>query len=74
MSHIKIKEYRVQSQGTRGRIISLPKVYLDDNKVTTGDKLEVFRAIIDNDDCLIIKVKKSPKEHKHPTVLMPVPA
>jgi hypothetical protein len=64
MQYTKIKEYRVQIQGTRGRVISLPKVFIEDNKVSPGDTLEIFRSIIDNADCLIIKVKKSQKEFK----------
>ncbi len=66
MQHIKIKEYRVQNQGTRGRVVSLPQVFLVDNLVKPGDKLEFFRAMIDNEDCLIIKVKKSHNELKQP--------
>lgn len=74
MNHIKIKEYKVQLQGLRGKVISLPAVWLDDHKVKPGDSIEFFRAILDNQDCLILKVKKSTIESIQPSAHLQVSA
>lgn len=47
--------------------MALPKVWLDDHKINPGDTIEIFRAILDNQDCLILKVKKSTIESIQPS-------
>lgn len=74
MKYTKIKEYKVQLQGTRGRAIGLPKVWLDDNQVEPGDSIEFFREKIDNHDCLVLKVKKVTGEVKQPAAQIPASA
>lgn len=59
---IKIKEYKVGKRGLRGAVLSLPKIFVDDNDLGPGDVLEIFR---DNEvtgkDALIIIPKNSNK-------------
>ena len=74
MQHIKIKEYKVQQQGLRGKAMALPKVWLDDHKINPGDTIEIFRAILDSQDCLILKVKKMTTESIHPSPQIQVQA
>ena len=52
---IKIKSYRIQEQGLRGKAIALPRVWLDDLKLKPGDKIDFYR---DEEDQLILKVNK----------------
>ena len=52
---IKIKSYRIQEQGIRGKAIALPKVWLDDLKLKHGDKIDFYR---DEEDQLILKANK----------------
>ncbi len=74
MHYTKIKEYKVAPKGVRGRVVGLPKVWLDDNRITPGDSIEFFRTLIDGHDCLILKVKKVTEELKHSTPQIPVSA
>lgn len=53
---IKVKEYRVGRRGDRGVIISLPMVWIEDNHLSPGDKVEFYR---DEDDRLILVPKKA---------------
>ena len=53
---IKIKSYRVQQQGTRGRAISLPKVWIDDLKLKPGDRIDFYR---DEKNQLILKANRA---------------
>ena len=43
---VKIKSYRVSRRGSRGLIITLPKVWADDLGLGHGDRIDVYR------DCL----------------------
>lgn len=52
---IKIKEYKIRKSGKRGLVVTLPQVWILDNKLSTGDKIEFYRT---EDDDLVIKVKK----------------
>ena len=52
---IKIKEYKISRSGLRGLHITLPKVWVKDNKLEVGDYLEIYR---DEKDRLIIVAKK----------------
>lgn len=54
----KIKEYKVGKRGDRGAVISLPSIFLDDNQIKPGDKLELHRGSIEGyEDVLVIVVK-----------------
>ena len=53
---VKIKEYRIRLNGRRGMVITLPKVWVDDKRLSPGDTLEIFRDI---DGRLIIQAKDS---------------
>lgn len=67
MKHAKIKEYRVMQHGHRGRVVSLPKVWVDDNGLAPGDLIEVYRTDINSEDCLILKIRKATDEITQPT-------
>lgn len=55
---IKIKEYKARKYGLRGVEMSIPKVFLEDNNIKDGDKLEIYREFIDGKDALIILPKR----------------
>lgn len=58
---IKIKEYKARQYGERGVQLSLPQVFLDDNKIESGDTLEIYRTNLDNgSDALVILPKNRP--------------
>ena len=52
---IKIKTYKIQPQGIRGKAISLPKVWLDDLNLQPGDTIDFYR---DAEDRLILVPEK----------------
>jgi hypothetical protein len=57
---IKIKEYAVSQRGDRGTMMTIPKVYVDDNRLQIGDRLEVYRTNLeDGRDALIVVPKNS---------------
>jgi len=51
---VKIKEYKIQKHGSRGITITLPKVWVEDNRLDFGDTVEIYRDI---DNRLILKPK-----------------
>ena len=53
---IKIKSYRVQQQGLRGRVVSLPKVWIDDLRLKPGDMIDFYR---DEKNQLILKANRA---------------
>ena len=53
---VKIKEYTVSKQGERGFAVALPKVWVTDNALKQGDKINFFRD--EEDRLIIIPVKK----------------
>ncbi|MFW6120733.1 MAG: AbrB/MazE/SpoVT family DNA-binding domain-containing protein [Petrotogales bacterium] len=53
---VKVKEYRLQQQGLRGRAISMPKTWVEDMGLTFGDTIEFYRTV-DND--LVIRARSS---------------
>ena len=55
----KIKEYKAAPRGISSVIITLPQVYVKDNKINPGDKIEIYRGFVDGRDALIIIPKKS---------------
>ena len=57
---IKIKEYNIGRSGNSTKIIALPAVWLNDNKVDSGQSLDMHRLNIDGKDCLVI-VKRGKK-------------
>jgi hypothetical protein len=40
---VRVKSYRVQARGKRGRVVALPKDYLDELHLGQGDRLVFFR-------------------------------
>ena len=52
---IKIKTYKIQMQGIRGKGICLPSVWLDDLNLQPGDFIDFYR---DAEDRLILVPKK----------------
>ena len=52
---VKIKEYKIQQQGDRGRVITIPKVWIDDHDLQFGDSIQFYR---DEEDRLILVPKK----------------
>lgn len=60
---VKIKTYKIGQKGLRGRVIGLPKVWLDDLALDTGDVLNFYRTendllVITNQDLASIKLKE----------------
>jgi len=53
---VKIKSYKIRKQGIRGLVISLPKVWADDQRLQTGDKVDFYR---DEQDRLILVANKN---------------
>ena len=51
---IKIKEYSIGKRGARGAVLSLPKLFLDDNNVQPGDTMEMYREKVEGKDALIL--------------------
>lgn len=59
---VKIKEVSVNISGKTSLIVTMPKVFVTDNKLKRGDKLEVFRTSIDGIDGILYSVKKKVKK------------
>lgn len=58
MNLAKIKEYKLSQSGLRGGIVTVPKIFIDDNKLEPGDTLEFYRGQIgDHKDVLILVPK-----------------
>jgi len=51
----KIKEYRLRANGKRGAVLTIPAVFLKDNKIGPGDTVEVYRETSISGDYLLIK-------------------
>ena len=52
---IKIKQYKIQKRGLRGRVLAVPKVWLDDLNLQPGDTIDFYR---DAEDRLILVPEK----------------
>ena len=52
---VKIKQYKIRKSGKRGLTITVPQVWVLDNKLSAGDMIVFFRT--ENDD-LVLKIKK----------------
>ncbi len=52
---IKIKSYKIQQQGRKGRVLTVPKVWIDDQKLELGDKINFYR---DEEDRLILVAER----------------
>ncbi len=50
----KIRILKIRKYGKRGFALSLPEVWISDNKLNDGDKINVFRE----NETLIIKPKR----------------
>ena len=61
----KIAENKVQQYGLRGKAITLPVVFANDNNVTKGDLADIYRDQLSingsKTDCLIITFRKNKK-------------
>lgn len=55
---IKIKSYKVRRDGLRGMVISLPKVWAEDQQLKAGDRIDIYR---NTEDQLIIVCSKNGK-------------
>lgn len=54
----KLKEYRIGKRGIRGFNISLPKIFLEDNQIEAGDKVEMHRGQIENHGDVLVIIPK----------------
>ena len=52
---IKIKSYKIQQQGRKGRVLTVPKVWIDDQNLKVGDTINFYR---DEEDRLILMAEK----------------
>ena len=59
MSLVKIKEYRLGKRGVRGAVMSLPRIYLQDKGLITGDKLELHRGSIEGYNDVLVIIPKN---------------
>lgn len=50
----KIRESSMYKAGNGGIAISIPKVFIDDNRLLEKDKVEIYRDTIDGKDVLIV--------------------
>ena len=55
----KMKSYRIGKRGVRGFVLSLPQIFLEDNKVQPGDKIDVYRDVQNGKDVLVLVPKKT---------------
>lgn len=53
----KLKEYKISKRGRRGFLVTLPQIWILDQKLGRGDILCIFRDT-DNDDLVIRKLEK----------------
>lgn len=62
----KIAETTCTRQGGVSQVITIPRVYINDNKLAGGDRLNIYRTIINGIDALVIMPKNivSEKEVK----------
>lgn len=63
---IKIAEVNIQKYGVRGNSVSLPRIFMDDNNLTHGIPMNIYRTIIDGKDALIL-IPKSNDENSSVT-------
>ena len=49
---VKIKSYKVGQRGHRGRVLTLPRAWVEDANLQPGDRIDVFR---DTQNRLIIQ-------------------
>ena len=62
MALVKLNEYKVQRKNEDGSMtITLPRQYVADNEVITGDKVAVYRDANDL-TVLVVKVEKQSPE------------
>lgn len=58
---IKIAEHKIQKYGLRGFMISVPGIWVKDNKLAPGDTVEVFRDLVP-DQLIIRTIPKGKKK------------
>jgi len=55
---IKIDYMSLHKYG-KGIGIGLPRIYIEDNELTSGDHIDIFRSNVDGKDVLILVPKKN---------------
>ena len=55
---IKIANNNLQKYGTRGAALSLPAVWLQDNKIKPGDVIPIYRINVNGTDLLVLSKKE----------------
>ena len=63
----KIREYKVGRRGDRGAVISLPPIFLDDNNIEPGDKIELHRGTIEGYTDVLVIIPKSKNQFEKTT-------
>lgn len=53
----KIDEKKIIKYGSIAHTLPIPKVFITDNKINTGDELEIFRTRFDGRDALVVFAK-----------------
>lgn len=53
----KIDEKKIIKYGSIAHTLPLPKVFITDNKISTGDELEIFRTTFEGRDALVVFAK-----------------
>lgn len=53
----KIDEKKIIKYGSIAHTLPIPKVFITDNKINTGDELEIYRTQIEGRDALVLFTK-----------------
>ncbi len=57
---IKIDSNKIQKYGTRGFALTIPKIWIKDNLLNSGDKIDIYRD--ETDRLILVANKKEEKE------------
>ena len=55
----KIDEKKIIKYGSIAHTLPIPKVFISDNKINTGDEVEIYRTKIDGRDALVLFAKQT---------------
>lgn len=50
----KVKSYKIGRSGNSTKIVPVPKLWLEDNRIEVSSKIDMHRIAIDGKDCLVI--------------------
>jgi hypothetical protein len=56
---VKIAKNKLLQYGLRGSALTIPRIFIEDNKIEKSDELSIYRASINGIDSLILIPSKS---------------